>query len=85
MGHDHRYGCAMILTDLVLGKSNLWEEIYYLSRFEPIESAKNLFSQVAEATKGLVGDRIIPTQEKASILHQERVLSSKSEARDIRI
>jgi Rieske Fe-S protein len=57
---------AMILTDLVLGKSNPWEEIYDPSRFKPVESAKNLLSQFAEATKGLVGDRIIPPHEKAS-------------------
>ena len=57
---------AMILTDLVLGKSNPWEEVYDPSRFKPVESAKNLFSQFAEATKGLVGNRIIPPNKKAS-------------------
>lgn len=57
---------AMILTDLVLGRSNPWEEVYNPSRFKPIESAKTFFSQAAEATKGLVGDRITPVHEKAS-------------------
>jgi glycine/D-amino acid oxidase-like deaminating enzyme/nitrite reductase/ring-hydroxylating ferredoxin subunit len=57
---------AMILTDLVLGRSNPWEEVYDPSRFKPIESAKKLFSQVAEATKGLVGDRITSPSEKAA-------------------
>ena len=68
----HKWGmttgtvAAMILTDMVLGRSNPWEEVYNPSRFKPIESAKTFFSQVAEATKGLVGDRIIPAHEKAS-------------------
>jgi len=57
---------AMILTDMILGKSNPWEEVYNPSRFKPLESAKTFFSQVAEATKGLVGERIIPTHENAS-------------------
>lgn len=57
---------AMILTDMVLGRSNPWEEVYNPSRFKPVESAKTFFSQAAEATKGLVGDRITPTHEKAS-------------------
>ena len=57
---------AMILKDMILGKSNPWEEVYDPSRFKPVESAKDLFSQVAEATKGLVGDRILPTHEEAS-------------------
>lgn len=57
---------AMILTDLIFGKANAWEEIYDPSRFKPVESAKNLISQVAEATKGLVGDRILPTRKKES-------------------
>jgi glycine/D-amino acid oxidase-like deaminating enzyme/nitrite reductase/ring-hydroxylating ferredoxin subunit len=57
---------AMILSDMVLGKSNPWEEVYDPSRFKPVESAKNFFTQAAEATKGLVGDRIFPTREKAS-------------------
>lgn len=57
---------AMILTDMILGRSNPWEEVYNPSRFKPLESAKTFFSQVAEATKGLVGDRIIPAPEKVS-------------------
>ncbi len=57
---------AMILTDMILGKSNSWEEVYDPSRFKPIESAKTLLSQVAEATKGLVGKRITPAHEEAS-------------------
>lgn len=57
---------ATILTDMILGRSNPWEEVYNPSRFKPLESAKTFFSQVAEATKGLVGDRIIPAHEKAS-------------------
>lgn len=57
---------AMILTDIILGRSNPWEEVYNPSRFKPLESAKTFFSQVAEATKGLVGDRIVPVHEKAS-------------------
>ncbi|MGB9928858.1 MAG: FAD-dependent oxidoreductase [Methanosarcina sp.] len=57
---------AMILTDMLAGKSNAWEEVYNPSRFKPVESAKTFFSQAAEATKGLVGDRILPTHEKAS-------------------
>lgn len=57
---------AMILTDMILGKSNPWEEVYDPSRFKPLESAKNLFSQVVEAGKSLVGDRIIPVHEEAS-------------------
>ncbi|MDD2340836.1 MAG: FAD-dependent oxidoreductase [Methanosarcina sp.] len=57
---------AMILTDMILGRSNPWEEVYKPSRFKPIESAKTFFSQAAEATKELVGDRITPVHEKAS-------------------
>lgn len=57
---------AMILTDMILGQSNPWEEVYNPSRFKPIESAKTFFSQAIEATKGLVGDRITPVHEKAS-------------------
>jgi glycine/D-amino acid oxidase-like deaminating enzyme/nitrite reductase/ring-hydroxylating ferredoxin subunit len=57
---------AMILTDMILGRANPWEEVYNPSRFKPLESAKTFFSQVAEATKGLVGDRIVPVHEKAS-------------------
>ena len=57
---------AMILTDMILGRSNPWEKVYDPSRFKPIESAKTLFSQVAEATKGLVGERITPVHEEAS-------------------
>lgn len=57
---------AMIITDMILGKSNPWEEVYDPSRFKPIESAKTLLSQAVEATKGLVGDRILPTHKEAS-------------------
>ncbi len=57
---------AMILTDMILGQSNPWGEVYNPSRFKPLESAKTFFSQAAEATKGLVGDRVIPVHEKAS-------------------
>lgn len=57
---------AMIITDMILGKSNPWEEVYDPSRFKPVESAKTLISQAIEATKGLVGDRILPTHKEAS-------------------
>jgi len=57
---------AMILTDMILGKPNPWEEVYDPSRFKPIESAKTLLSQATEAMKGLVADRIIPVHEEAS-------------------
>jgi glycine/D-amino acid oxidase-like deaminating enzyme/nitrite reductase/ring-hydroxylating ferredoxin subunit len=57
---------AMIITDMILGKSNPWEEVYDPSRFKPVESAKTLLSQAIEATKGLVGDRILPTHKEAS-------------------
>lgn len=57
---------AMIITDMILGKSNPWEEVYDPSRFKPIESAKSLISQAVEATKGLIGDRILPTHKEAS-------------------
>ncbi|HIH74946.1 MAG TPA: FAD-dependent oxidoreductase [Methanosarcina sp.] len=57
---------AMIITDMIVGKSNPWEEVYDPSRFKPVESAKTLISQAVEATKGLVGDRILPTHKEAS-------------------
>ncbi|HWR24984.1 MAG TPA: FAD-dependent oxidoreductase, partial [Methanosarcina sp.] len=57
---------AMILTDMILGRSNAWEEVYNPSRFKPVESAKTLVSQVAEASKALIGDRILPAHEEAS-------------------
>jgi Rieske Fe-S protein len=57
---------AMILTDMIFGRSNPWEEVYNPSRFKPVESAKTLISQVAEAGKALVGERILPTHEEAS-------------------
>ena len=57
---------AMILTDMILGKANPWQEVYSPSRFKPVESAKSLFSQAVEATKGLVGDRILPAHKEVS-------------------
>ncbi len=57
---------AMILTDMILGKSNSWEEVYDPSRFKLVESAKNILSQVAEASKAFVGDRILPVHKEAS-------------------
>ncbi|HIH94524.1 TPA: hypothetical protein HA338_11005 [Methanosarcina acetivorans] len=48
---------AIILTDIILGKSNPWQEVYDPYRFKPIESAKIILSQVAEATRSFVGDR----------------------------
>lgn len=57
---------AMIITDMIAGKSNPWEEVYDPSRFKPVESAKTFLSQAVEATKGLVGDRILPPHKEAS-------------------
>lgn len=68
---------AMIITDMILGKSNPWEEIYDPSRFKPIESAKTLLSQAIEATKGFVGDRILPTHKEASQITLGRVRLSR--------
>ncbi|WP_410508570.1 FAD-dependent oxidoreductase [Methanosarcina hadiensis] len=57
---------AMIITDMIAGKLNPWEEVYDPSRFKPVESAKTFVSQAVEATKGLVGDRILPVHKEAS-------------------
>lgn len=59
---------AMIITDMIAGKPNPWEEVYDPSRFKPVESAKTFVSQAIEATKGLVGDRILPVHKEASQL-----------------
>jgi len=42
---------AMILTDMILGRSNPWEEVYKPSRFKPIESAKTFFHRLLKQLK----------------------------------
>ncbi len=62
---------AMIIKDMIREKYNPWEEVYDPSRFKPVESAKTLLSQAVEATKGFVGDRILPTHKEASQIGPE--------------
>ncbi|TGC09821.1 FAD-dependent oxidoreductase [Methanolobus halotolerans] len=57
---------AMIISDMILGKDNSWAPVYNPSRFKPVESAKQIFSQTVESTKGLVGARVLPLHEDAA-------------------
>lgn len=59
---------AMILTDMILGRDNPWTMVYNPSRFKPLESARELFQQTVESTKGLVGARVLPLHDDVSKL-----------------
>ncbi|QLC49052.1 FAD-dependent oxidoreductase [Methanolobus zinderi] len=59
---------AMIISDMILGNENPWAKVYSPSRFKPVESAKDIFLQTVESTKGLVGARILPLHEDVSNL-----------------
>jgi glycine/D-amino acid oxidase-like deaminating enzyme/nitrite reductase/ring-hydroxylating ferredoxin subunit len=39
---------SMIVSDMILGKKNLWEETYKLSRFTPLKSFKEFFKENAD-------------------------------------
>lgn len=73
---------AMIIKDMIREKYNPWEEVYDPSRFKPVESAKTLLSQAVEATKGFVGDRILPTHKEASQIGPEEGAIVKIEGKE---
>ncbi|HDR73075.1 MAG TPA: FAD-dependent oxidoreductase [Methanoculleus sp.] len=59
---------AIILSDMILGNSNPWAEVYDPSRFKPLSSARPAFEQVTATAKGFVGARLTGAPEEASQL-----------------
>lgn len=49
---------AQIIADAILGKENVWADLYRAGRFTPVKSARQIVEEQAIALSGLVGDRI---------------------------
>jgi glycine/D-amino acid oxidase-like deaminating enzyme/nitrite reductase/ring-hydroxylating ferredoxin subunit len=49
---------AMILSDLVMGRTNDWSSLYDPNRFKPLTSAKDLIVENVDVAKHFVADRV---------------------------
>jgi glycine/D-amino acid oxidase-like deaminating enzyme/nitrite reductase/ring-hydroxylating ferredoxin subunit len=55
---------AMILSDLVVGRTNDWSSLYDPNRFKPLTSAKDLIVENVDVAKHFVADRVGLPDEK---------------------
>ncbi len=57
-GMTNSHIAAMLLTDMIVGRKNDWEEVFEPSRFKPVTSAGDLVSENMNVAKEFMGDRI---------------------------
>lgn len=55
---------AMLISDLILGRSNAWEKAFDPGRVKPLASAKRMLENVGTALQGLVSDRFFRLAER---------------------
>jgi len=61
MGMTHGTIAGLLLTDLILGRPNAWEELYDPGRF-PLRTAKEFIKENANVAGTLVGDWVAPSE-----------------------
>lgn len=59
-GMTSSYVAAQIISDKILGISNIYEDIYSSTRFKPIKNRKELGNMIKQTTHSLVLNKITP-------------------------
>jgi glycine/D-amino acid oxidase-like deaminating enzyme/nitrite reductase/ring-hydroxylating ferredoxin subunit len=80
-GLTYGTAAAMLITDLIVGRDNPWEEAFTPARLKPIASAKHIAKEAIATVQGLVTDRLkVRDKDVASIQPQEgKIISSGGE------
>ncbi|MDQ3920248.1 MAG: FAD-dependent oxidoreductase [Acidobacteriota bacterium] len=57
-GMTNSHVAAMLLTDMISGKKNDWEDVFDPSRFKPVTSARDFVGENLNVAKEFMGDRV---------------------------
>ncbi|MBD0372432.1 MAG: FAD-dependent oxidoreductase [Pyrinomonadaceae bacterium] len=57
-GMTNSHVAALLLTDMILGRKNPWEEVFDPSRFKPVTSARDFISENMNVAAEFMGDRV---------------------------
>lgn len=63
-GMSTSHVAARIITDMILGKENMYADIYKATRLEPIKNAKEFGNMIKESTYSLLINKLKPAKDK---------------------
>ena len=61
---------GMLISDLILGQTNPWAELYDATRVKPLAAARSFISENIDFPTRLISDRLAPEENNLNLLHE---------------